>query len=211
MNKKLKNTLVKMPFAPSIAAHLGIGGPRLRALAALPKNGTGAEVGVHLGDFSNWIIDIAKPKKIHLIDPWKLFDSDDYSESWYGNRVDQKTMDERHNKVCARFKSQIETGKVNVIRNESRIALESLPDECLDFIYIDGDHTYEGAKSDLEIALRKIKIGGVITGDDYGPGSWWEGGVKRAVDEFGWNDSIKLLWIDGTQFLFRKVRKSDSE
>jgi predicted O-methyltransferase YrrM len=75
----------------------------------------------------------------------------------------------------------------------------------LDFVYIDGDHSYEGVKIDLEISLRKLKPGGLITGDDYGPGNWWQGGVKRAVDEFGWHESVTLLWIDGTQFVLRKV------
>ena len=206
MKRKIKKFIAKLPFIPSIAVHVGIGGPRLRALSALPKNGVGAEVGVHLGNFSSFIMDIAKPKKLFLIDPWKLFDSDDYSKSWYGSRVDQKIMDERHDQVCARFKNQVDRGKVVIIRNESRAALESLADESLDFIYIDGDHTYEGVKSDLELSLRKIKAGGIITGDDYGPGSWWAGGVKRAVDELGWDDSVKLLWIEGTQFLFRKIR-----
>ena len=205
MKPLYKRTIVKLPLLPSIAARLRIGGPRLRALTSLPKNGTGAEIGVHLGDFSSFIMDIAKPKKMYLIDPWKIFDSDDYSASWYGKRVDQKTMDERHDHVCSRFKSQIHKGIVKVIRDESRGALESIPDDSLDFVYIDGDHTYEGVKSDLEISLKKIKSGGIITGDDYGPGSWWAGGVKRAVDELGWNDSVKLLWIDGTQFLFKKA------
>ena len=117
-------------------------------------------------------------------------------------------MDERYELVCSRFKEQIQKGIVEVLRDESRIALETIPDESLDFIYIDGDHTYEGVKADLELSLRKIKAGGIITGDDYGPGSWWEGGVKRAVDELGWNDTVKLLWIDGTQFLFRKNKIS---
>ena len=31
----------------------------------------------------------------------------------------------------------------------------------MDAIYIDGDHTYEGAKSDIEIWLPKLKIGGL--------------------------------------------------
>ncbi|MBK1827812.1 class I SAM-dependent methyltransferase [Haloferula rosea] len=206
MNTVLKRSLLKIPFAPSVAAVLGLGGARLRALSDLPKRGVGAEIGVHIGDFSDAILSVAKPKKLHLIDPWKCFESEEYGSSWYGNRVDQNTMDERYSEVCERFKDGITKGRLEVHRNESRIALGELENNSLDFVYIDGDHTYEGVKGDLELSLEKVKVGGVITGDDYGPGSWWEGGVKRAVDEFGWNESVKLLWIEGTQFFFRKCK-----
>jgi hypothetical protein len=204
MNKSLKESISGIPFVPTLARRLGFGGPRLRALTDLPKNGVGAEVGVHIGDFSKFILNIARPTRLYLIDPWKCFESEEYSSSWYGTRVDQATMDKRHDGVCKRFKSRISRGEVEILRSESKAALESLADDSLDFIYIDGDHTYNGVKTDLELALRKVKKGGVITGDDYGPGSWWEGGVKRAVDEFGWNGSLKLMWIEGTQFFFRK-------
>lgn len=49
-----------------------------------------------------------------------------------------------------------------------------------DYIYIDGDHTYDGCRKDLEAAHKKLETGGVIVCDDYGNPC----GVKQAVDEF---------------------------
>ena len=206
MKSKIKKIALNNPYLPRIAANMGYGGARFRALRALPKGAVGAEIGVHLGDFSHCILDIARPRKLYLIDPWKLFDGDEYEESWYGKKVTQETMDQRHRSVCERFENQITKGKVEVIRALSREGLKKIEDDSLDFVYVDGDHSYEGAKADLELSLIKLKVGGLITGDDYGPGNWWEGGVKRAVDELGWNNSVKLLWIENTQFVFEKIK-----
>lgn len=40
-------------------------------------------------------------------------------------------------------------------------------DESFDFIYVDGNHSYEAVKRDLENYLPKIKNGGFIGGHDY--------------------------------------------
>ena len=82
--------------------------------------------------------------------------------------------------------------------------LEQFPDEYFDWVYIDGNHLYEYVKEDLEVSLRKTKAGGLITGDDYTEGGWWEGGVKKAVDEFSTNNAVHLLEIRNRQFVFRK-------
>jgi predicted O-methyltransferase YrrM len=49
-----------------------------------------------------------------------------------------------------------------------------------DWIYIDGDHSYEIVKQDLVAAHKKLAKGGMIVCDDYGNPC----GVKQAVDEF---------------------------
>jgi hypothetical protein len=43
---------------------------------------------------------------------------------------------------------------------------------------IDGDHSYEAVKADIQAWLPKMKRGGVISGDDY----MWPG-VKKAAEE----------------------------
>jgi len=52
-----------------------------------------------------------------------------------------------------------------------------------DMVYIDGDHSYEGAKADICGTWKHVKVGGWIAGHDYtdtpAPGD----DVKRAVDE----------------------------
>ena len=64
---------------------------------------------------------------------------------------------------------------------------------------------YEYVKKDLELSFKKTKSGGFITGDDYGSGGWWKGGVKQAVDEFRKRKGIKLVELCNRQFIFRKA------
>ena len=45
--------------------------------------------------------------------------------------------------------------------------LDQLPDESYDFIYLDGDHSYNGVKKEIPLFWKKVKKGGVLAGHDY--------------------------------------------
>ena len=150
----------------------------------LPRGGHGAEIGVHLGDFSRRLLDRAKPARLHLIDPWLYRAEPEYAEAWYGSTwADQDEMDRRHDHVVGRFQEQITSGRVKVHRAISTVALATFPDWSLDWIYIDGDHTYDAVRRDLDLALAKVRPDGLIVCDDYGIAGWWNAGVTRAVDQ----------------------------
>ena len=182
----------------------------MQLLETLPKHAVGAEIGVHLGDFSAQLLRVTQPRKLHLIDPWQYESGDDYAEAWYGGAPERaQELEQRYRSVQSRFAAEIQAGQVVVMRKESESALASFADNSLDYVYIDGNHLYEYVKKDLELSLRKVKPGGYITGDDYTPGGWWKGGVKRAVDEFGWNGEVNLLWLSNGQFVFKRERPAD--
>jgi hypothetical protein len=70
-------------------------------------------------------------------------------------------------------------------------------DDSVEFVYIDALHTYEAVTRDIQAWMPKIKIGGILAGDDYGlPG---EHRVKQAVDDvFGFEcpmpDYKEYVW-----------------
>ncbi|MCP5052677.1 MAG: class I SAM-dependent methyltransferase [bacterium] len=209
----LRKMVKKIPGAKKLARALGLiprhtdhTDDRGFLLEMLPKDSIGAEIGVHMGDFTRQILEKVSPKELHLIDPWKHEASSTYKNAWYGGQAEngQKEMDERYSKVCDRFDGEISKGIVKVDRGFSTDILNQLPDDYLDWVYIDGNHLYEYVKKDLELAFQKTKPGGYITGDDYTDGGWWEGGVKKAVDEFAKTDSMELIEIRNGQFIFRK-------
>lgn len=70
---------------------------------------------------------------------------------------------------------------INIIQGKSYEVADQFEDESIDFIFIDGDHSYLGVKKDLKSWYPKIKVGGIIAGHDYIEPSC---GVKMAVDEF---------------------------
>lgn len=53
--------------------------------------------------------------------------------------------------------------------------LAEIPDESLDLVYIDGDHTLRGIVIDLISIYPKVKSGGFIGGDDFVQNPWQHG------------------------------------
>ena len=95
--------------------------------------------------------------------------------------------------VFRTFKDNMNEMKLNVhpLVMKSVDAARIFKDGILDFVFIDGDHTYEGVKSDIEAWLPKLKVGGVMAGHDYKEGAK---GLRRAVDEKFDNVTVKS-WI----------------
>ena len=172
----------------------------------LPRDSVGAEIGVHYGDFSAILLQAVAPRTLHLIDPWRHETGPEYARSLYGGRASgaQAEMDARYEGVLERFADEIARGQVIVHRSSSEVALAELPDASLDWVYIDGNHRYEFVVKDLELSLAKVRPGGVVTGDDYAEGGWWDGGVKRAVDELAASGRARLVTIRERQFVFER-------
>ena len=176
-------------------------------LQTLPKRAVGVEIGVHKGDFSARLLGEAKPKKLFLVDPYKHFEEEGYEEAWYGGKTadGQKTMDDRYASVQNRFKRQISRGQVQIIRELSADAASQFEDESLDFVYIDGDHTFDGVLADIKSYLPKVKTGGLILGDDYYLGEWWGAGVVKAFAKCLHEDPLKIEFVMDNQICCRKV------
>jgi len=182
---------------------------RWQLVSQLPKGGgVGAEVGTWEGDFSAQLLKRLKPQRLYLIDPWEHRAEETYEHAFFGDRTPggQAKMDAIHDGVCRRFDGAIASGQVIVLRSRSAEAAAQV--DALDWVYIDGDHTYEAVKADLEGFYERLKPGGMVAGDDYGMVGWWEDGVTRAVDEFVASRGITPT-ILGNQFLFVRPVSTD--
>ena len=129
-------------------------------LGALPKGGIVAEVGVYSGEWSQDILRICKPDKLHLIDLWpegKLVSN--AAEEQLGQRLYARVLD--------RFCHEIGTGKVICHRRNSVLAAAEFDDYYFDWIYLDADHSYKGVRNDLQHYFWKVRPGGYILGHDY--------------------------------------------
>lgn len=179
---------------------------RKNFLSKIPKGGIAVEIGVWQGDFSETILDLIEPKSLTLIDPWAHIETDSHSTAFVGRTSDNK-MEKIFNKVVARYKTEIDEGSVNIIRDFSVPALGLFDDDSISFAYVDGDHSYEGVKSDLVALFPKMKPGGVMAFDDYHRRGWWGDGVIRAINEFlGQHPSqLRVLTVVGAQIGIQKI------
>ena len=180
-------------------------GRRVRLLERLPRGAVCAEIGVWKGDFSERILEVLRPARLHLIDPWHAVAGESYEEAWYGGKLadGQAAMDAIYASVLERFERERRAGVVEVHRLPSREAAERFGDGELDFVYIDGNHRYEFVRADLEAYAPKVRPGGFLAGDDYGVTGWWEDGVTRAVDEFARSGRASVVSLEDRQFLLR--------
>jgi len=158
--------------------------PREYLLKALPRRSVGAEIGVWRGEFSEDIVRRVKPSCLHLIDPWVFMSSSARLDLRGVGAKEQTDMDVIHDAVAQQFAAQISAGTVVMHRSLSADAALEFEDDYFDWIYIDGDHSYEGVLADLRAFTPKVKRGGLVTGDDYGRRGWWGGrceeGGRRA-------------------------------
>jgi len=169
---------------------------RTELLAYLPKNGRVVEIGVAQGNFSHEIITRNEPNELHLIDPWEHQERDDYQTDV--NNVASNEQEARFQYVSKRFKSFINTGRIKIHRDYSTNVADQFEDNSLDWIFIDGLHSYEGVKSDLEAYCDKVKDDGFIIGHDYTnhqDAQKMQFGVIEAVNEFVEKTNYQFLMM----------------
>lgn len=137
----------------------------------------GAEIGVWKGHFVRNIFKLLPGiEKYYAIDAWEF--TDEYIKTLRPDgafiKQNMKDVYDEYIKSTQSFRDNIET-----LRMTSEEAVNQVPDGSLDFIFIDGNHSYECTRQDIFLWTPKVKKGGLISGHDYGQ----EQGVNKAVDE----------------------------
>src|SRR5262245_60338975 len=161
-------------------------------LRLVPEGGVGAELGVFRGHFTRFLLEIAAPRRLHLIDSWWVAYGDFYPD-WgaytkHGNLPTRDAFDE-----ARRIADQFGRDAVCEFHvGDDCEVLEGFPDAYFDWVYLDTTHEYEHTQRELEILRRKVAPGGLIAGDDWvdDPNDRHHG-VARAAREFcrkwGWD------------------------
>jgi hypothetical protein len=127
---------------------------------------TTAEIGVYKGDFAVRILSgCTSIEKYYMIDRWR--DLEDWNKP--ANKSDstfESFLEECKNKTESFSKKRI------ILRGKTTEVIDQIPDNFLDFIYVDGDHTLKGITIDLLNAWTKVKEDGFIGGDDFHSNIW---------------------------------------
>lgn len=86
------------------------------------------------------------------------------------------------------------------IESDSESASQKFENESVDFIFVDGGHTYKDVLLDLQSWFPKLKNNGIIAGHD-----WWHDPVKEAVrDYFGKNITKADIKLDNSVWYYQK-------
>lgn len=174
-----------------------------------PTGSICAEIGVFRGRWTRHILEVTRPRELHLIDAWwELYgdffpDWGDYTE--FGHLGTRRAYDDTQ-RIIAETASTA-TKVVTHVGDDCEI-LESFPDEYFDWVYLDTSHTYDDTTRELEVLSRKVKRDGFISGDDWldddDPQAEWNGGSGVAIYDF----CIANNWIVDRRDNFKQWRIS---
>lgn len=134
----------------------------------------GAEIGVAEGVYSETLCQGNSALRLMCVDPWAV-------QSDYRNGTDDPVDAESN---YAEAVARLAPYRVNIIRATSMVALRFVPDDTLDFVYIDANHDFPHVTEDICGWSRKVRSGGIVAGHDYflakARANW--GHVKLVVD-----------------------------
>ena len=140
-----------------------------------------AEIGVAEGHFAAELY-CRGLDKLYLVDIWEHIENtqgcSNYPNEWH---------EQNYKNVKWKFNGN---EKVVILKGWSSEMVDSIPDNSLGLIYIDGDHSYEGAISDLKNYYPKIVSGGIIAAHDYMNDGY---GVGKAVSEFTNGEGVVVI------------------
>lgn len=122
----------------------------------------GAELGVRWGQTSKYLLEHCPGLHIIGVDLMKPNPNADKKKGqedymtwdWLGYEKQVKAIEEA---FPSRFR---------MLRMDMTEASKLIPDDHLDWIFIDGDHSYEGVSTDIKNWAPKVRKGGVVIGHD---------------------------------------------
>jgi hypothetical protein len=133
----------------------------------------GAETGVANGRYS--VVLCQSIPNLHLlcVDPWKAYD-----------RISQEKQDQRRKNAIA----ALTPFNCTFIEKPSMEAVREIPENSLDFVFIDGAHQFDYVMMDIIEWSKRVRQGGIVSGHDYY--SFYQAGVVQAVNAYTYAHNI---------------------
>lgn len=138
----------------------------------------GAEIGVLYADTSTYLLSSFPQLALLSVDPYLPYEEIEKERTESSMSTYEALAHER----LAAFGP-----RASLVKATSLEAVEAVPNEYFDFVFIDALHTYEAVRNDIAAWTSKIRPGGLLSGHDI---SW--GGVKQAVEEYAAARQVKI-------------------
>lgn len=166
----------------------------------VPAGGTALEIGSGKGGSMAAMMAAVRPSAyLVAVDPYLPYDEHNVN---LDRNVREGSADEFAG-VVARMRADGFGPGVRAMPVASADAVGSFPDDTLDLILVDGNHSFEHCKQDLDLWWPKLRTGGVLLVHDYATRF---PGVVRAVREFEAERGVRLaLPLRSTLAWLRKI------
>ena len=114
------------------------------------------EIGVGGSSFSRIILESDPAMKLTAIDPF--YDSEGALSDFYDHDSNIEKIKPLQSEFGQRYK---------FIHGASPEGLADVPDNSMDWVFVDGDHRHASAVADLQAAQRVVRPGGVVACHDF--------------------------------------------
>jgi hypothetical protein len=118
----------------------------------------GAEIGVQRGEYSEVLLKANPGLKLYSIDSWKSYRD-------YRDHTSQQKLGRFHKEPVKRLAAYGRRSRI--IQGFSLDAVKRFRRNDLDFVYIDGNHTFDWVIQDIIEWSRRVRSGGIVSGHDY--------------------------------------------
>jgi hypothetical protein len=159
----------------------------------------GAEIGVCDGRYSEILMKTIPNLMLIGVDPYIPYDG--YKDFRKETTLDSKLAQAK--KLLSPFPNYF------LIISRSLEASTLIPNESIDFVFIDANHEYEYVLQDIKAWYPKVRKGGIVSGHDYYNFKSGRGGVVKAVDEFVKDNNLKLETTEWDENAHRDDRQPD--
>ena len=147
---------------------------------------TGAEIGTERGIFAKALLEPNPALHLFCVDAWRSYPG-------YRDHVNQAKLDRFYAETLLRLAPY---EGANVVRGWSMDVVETIPDESLDFVYIDANHDFRHVTDDITEWSKKVRPGGIVAGHDYVKvRSSIDCHVKAVVDAMAYAFKIRPVFI----------------
>lgn len=171
----------------------------------LGLTGTGVEVGVYRGDFSQILLSQWQGKHWYMVDRWDL--SEDFLIRHGGINWEMEEAYQAAQQTAAG------DSRATIVKMTQEMPEATLP-TSVDAVYLDLGHDTASVLQDVRNWWPKIRPGGILAGHDYVDQWYWTNrinhgvlfGVKSAVDHFA-ADQQRIVSTTNEQFPTWWIRK----
>jgi predicted O-methyltransferase YrrM len=127
----------------------------------LPDNVVGVEIGTCRGESSTLILEqCVNVKKLYAVDPFMEYDD------WAG-KLNQDTMSKFEKIAHENLNKFDDRSEIIKSRSDNISVLNRFEENSLDFIFVDGDHSFDATLKDIVNWYPKLRSGGIFSGHDY--------------------------------------------
>jgi len=168
----------------------------------------GVEVGVDKGEYSEVLCKANPDLYLYGVDPYDRSAYEPIIVPHDAGIYDTQKGFENNFKIATKRLAPYQN--YTLVRKYSLDALDDFADDSLDFVYIDANHDFPNFINDLHQWLKKVRIGGIMSGHDYANFSYRKHNhVKRALDAYARCYRMIPLFIAGAKAVGEKGVKRD--